>query len=289
MKTTNLVGQSDTLIPVLFCRAFALLDLMGVLAAVGLVTLLLVPAFARSRVDSVALCCRSNQRQLVRAWQMYATDFNDLLVAADSSQAPRPNWMSGSLDFNAGNASNYRADIYLVPSPLWPYTARQSEIFHCPADKSYISLAGVRRARVRSCSMSSVFGSGLWLNGSSGPGPFFTYGKLSDVRSPAHTFVFIDEHPDSINDGQLAVSCAGAQPGDAPGQAKIIDIPAAYHNGGVGLSFADGHAEIHNWIGSMLRSQPIVYSQGGLLPLNISAGDSWVDMHWLAANTTVTK
>ncbi|HTI99403.1 MAG TPA: hypothetical protein VL527_11020 [Dongiaceae bacterium] len=260
------------------------------LAVTGLAALLLVPAPAQSRVDDRALRCLNNQRQLMRAWQLYATDYHDQVVASGNAPSGRPNWMTGSLDFMAANPSNYQTNQDLIKSPLWPYTAGQAGIFHCPADRSYVTKAGQPYPRIRSLSMSAVFGSGEWLNGSIGsPAPYLTYAVLSDVRLPAHTFVFIDEHPDSINDGQLAVSCVGAQPGDAPGQAKIIDIPAAYHNGGVGLSFADGHAEIHNWIGSMLRSQPIVYSQGGLLPLNISAGDSWVDMHWLAANTTVKQ
>src|SRR2546426_7399595 len=32
-----------------------------------------------------------------------------------------------------------------------------------------------------------------------------------------------------------------------PAQAMLPDFPASYHNKAGGLSFADGHAEIHRW------------------------------------------
>ncbi len=52
-----------------------------------------------------------------------------------------------------------------------------------------------------------------------------------------------------------------------------------------GFSFADGHAEIHRWTGLKVGRAPIT-STGNII-LNVPAGDSWVDMHWLAENTTV--
>src|SRR5678815_2582835 len=57
--------------------------------------------------------------------------------------------------------------------------------------------------------------------------------------------VYMDEHPDSIND-------AGAF---APNTANNIpDAPATYHNGAAGFSFADGHSEIHKWRGSAMNA-----------------------------------
>src|SRR5947208_2643236 len=69
--------------------------------------------------------------------------------------------------------------------------------------------------------------------------------KLGDFINPgpAMTFVFIDEHEDSIDDGWFAVDMRER------GAATIIaNYPASYHNGAGGLSFADGHAEIHKWL-----------------------------------------
>jgi prepilin-type processing-associated H-X9-DG protein len=63
--------------------------------------------------------------------------------------------------------------------------------------------------------------------------------KLSQVPNPVNYWVFIDEHPDSINDGYFLNNPGGAT--------TWGDFPASYHNGACGLSFADGHSEIHKW------------------------------------------
>lgn len=59
------------------------------------------------------------------------------------------------------------------------------------------------------------------------------------------TWVLIDEHPDSINDGFFVIQMIGFPDASA---AQLPDFPASYHNGAGGLSFADGHAEIRKWI-----------------------------------------
>jgi prepilin-type processing-associated H-X9-DG protein len=98
------------------------------------------------------------------------------------------------------------------------------------------------------------------------------------------TWVVMDEHPDSINDAALAVACTGA---NAAGSAQIIDEPANYHNGACGISFSDGHAEIHKWRASRMKDAAIQYND--CLSLNVPAGASWVDVSWLASVTTVAK
>lgn len=277
------------IVPLCPRRAFTLVELTVVLAGIGVGVLLLIPALAGSKIDSAALRCLNNHRQLLLAWQMYAADSNDLLPAAQYGVVGRPIWMDGLLDFNGGNWSNYRTNVDIMLSPLWPYTAGKAEIFRCPSDTTYVSIAGKIYPRVRTVSMSQVFGTGEWLNGlgPGGPsGPYLVYASLSAIRVPSRTFVFADEHPGSINDAALAVSCGGTSPGDSPSLARIIDVPASFHNGGVAISFADGHGEIHKWIGRTI--QPPVWGARPV-PLAIPAGDSLVDIQWLAANTTVKK
>ena len=55
-------------------------------------------------------------------------------------------------------------------------------------------------------------------------------------------FVFLDEHPDGINDGWFATD-----PDNQKGINTIVDYPASYHGNAGGLAFADGHSEIHRW------------------------------------------
>ncbi len=70
---------------------------------------------------------------------------------------------------------------------------------------------------------------------------FYTYRKYSEIvqPSPSQVFVFLDEHPDSIGDGYFLVFL----------DRKFLwaNLPANYHNGACGFSFADGHGEIRKW------------------------------------------
>ena len=97
---------------------------------------------------------------------------------------------------------------------------------------------------------------------------------------PAKTWVFIDEHPDSINDAACAVQMV--EPAATSG--SIIDFPASYHNGACGFSFADGHSEIRRWKGTKIRAAA---KYNGTLGLNVPAGDSLQDVKWWSENTTV--
>ena len=115
-----------------------------------------------------------------------------------------------------------------------------------------------------------------------GTGAYRQFIKSSDFTKPTDTFVLVDEHPDSINDAACAVQIAKP----AATTAQIIDFPASYHNGACGLSFADGHSEIHKWQGSTIKARA---TYNGSLALNVSAGDSVKDVIWWSENTTVAK
>jgi prepilin-type processing-associated H-X9-DG protein len=164
-----------------------------------------------------------------------------------------------------------------------PYLGKQNfAIWKCPADRTAVVNAfGQRVPRVRSNSMSQVFDSGGWLPGSQ----FQTYEKLTLIRNPAKTWVLVDEHPDSINDGAFAVKMAVPSIPSTMTGISIIDYPASFHGGACGFSFADGHSEIHRWRGRAIQ----VRVTGKLIPLNQPAGDSKNDILWLSDVTTVAK
>jgi len=90
-----------------------------------------------------------------------------------------------------------------------------------------------------------------------GPGPWLQPGGMNDnqrkykvflkesdlnVPGPANVYVLLDEHPDSINAGGFGNTMV-----ENPNSATIVDFPSSYHNGAAGISFADGHAELHTW------------------------------------------
>ncbi len=59
-----------------------------------------------------------------------------------------------------------------------------------------------------------------------------------------------DRDPVSRSVSGFAVECA---PTPAVGVGEFIDLPASYHNGACGISFADGHAEVHKWLGGAVK------------------------------------
>jgi prepilin-type processing-associated H-X9-DG protein len=248
-----------------------------------------LPALAKAKSKAQGAMCESNGKQLMLSWRMYADDQNDRVVGAMNIgfEPNRPNWFTGGLDYNGGNRSNWDINQDMVKSPLWTYCGKSKGIFKCPADQATVTVAGQKLPRIRSISMSQVFGTGEWLDKSfqsSGQRVWRIYDKLSGIVSPSMTWVVMDEHPDSINDAALAVACTGA---NAAGSAQIIDEPANYHNGACGISFSDGHAEIHKWRASRMKDASIQYNN--YLSLNVPAGPSWVDVNWLASVTTVAQ
>ncbi|HVR36221.1 MAG TPA: hypothetical protein VMS21_10270, partial [Methylomirabilota bacterium] len=109
-----------------------------------------------------------------------------------------------------------------------------------------------------------------------------TYGKFDHITvpSPVDLFVMMDEHPDSINDAGLAVQCAMTGR-----SARIIDFPASYHNGAVGVTFADGHAEIKKWVDDRTKP-PAMYT--GSMALNVASPNN-PDVDWMQQRTSARR
>jgi hypothetical protein len=79
--------------------------------------------------------------------------------------------------------------------------------------------------------------------------PWRLYLKSSDLvdPGPARTILFWDEREDAITTGSFFTDMTGF-PNEPQMTQFNWDMPASYHVGAGGLSFADGHAQIKQWL-----------------------------------------
>jgi prepilin-type processing-associated H-X9-DG protein len=92
------------------------------------------------------------------------------------------------------------------------------------------------------------------------------------------SWVFLDEHPDWLDDAQFYIN-----PGDTNqgGTGAFTELPGSYHNNACGISFADGHAEIHTWLDS--RTKPPIELQYHWDTVTITTPSR--DLLWMAQRT----
>ena len=101
--------------------------------------------------------------------------------------------------------------------------------------------------------------------------------RLSDFQNPVGIFVFLDEQPDSINDGYFL---------NKNDEFEWIDLPAAYHGGAASLSFADGHFEFHSW--RCASTKPPAKPDGAHLPFPVATTER-ADFSWLLERTSIER
>jgi prepilin-type processing-associated H-X9-DG protein len=180
----------------------------------------------------------------------------------------------------------------ITKAPYNAYLSGNVACYKCPADV-FLSPLQARAGyanRPRSMSMNSYFGA-YGPNFIPGTGNAFfpsyrQFLKLNSVPIASDMFVFVDEHPDSINDGYILNN---ANPNIAAWPAQNWnDVPASYHNGACGFSFADGHSEIHKWLSSVTKI-PVKMQTPTLYSFSTDKVNAYSDAEWMALHMSVPK
>jgi prepilin-type processing-associated H-X9-DG protein len=241
---------------------------------------LLLPALARAKEKGKRAACLNNQRQLSLVWIMYAGDNNDALVSngmtTTGGDANNKMWLQGAF-YDVTDQTN--SALILDPKyALFAQYIRSPGVYHCPADRLWVQLAGVNYLKIRSYSMNAFLGwQGEWDDRLCTFGTYKIFHKVSELNNPtpAALFVFQDVQPDSICWPYFGVTMA------PPGGERFFNFPGTTHNDGAVVGFADGHAERHRWLdGRTIAAQSTSYHS------HSESSSRNQDVLWLEQHTT---
>lgn len=257
-----------------FGRAFTLIELLVVIAIIAILAGLLLPVLSKAKEKGKAIACVNNVKQLTLGWQLYADEHNDRFVnnhGIGQTESDHQNWVNSVQSW--GDKPDNTNKVLLTEAKLGGYVNRSILIYKCPSDNSLAD----NGPRLRSMAMNSLVGDPGVLTNQFNPEyrQFFSSG---DLTSPSQMFLFVDEHPDTLNDGFFM---------NRFHEFKWGNLPGSFHNGAATLSYTDGHVEGHRWAvrGPTGTTRP---------PLRGAVGGSFdanprTDFEWLRDHSSVVK
>jgi prepilin-type N-terminal cleavage/methylation domain-containing protein len=175
-----------------------------------------------------------------------ATNVNFLGVNGDTVPADAANGMPGGT--LVGSIGSY---------------AKAAGVYKCPADKTLDTHWRAPRCRSSSANMYTGANRRQYQNQTYNYDTtyraFYKFSDFSGGFSSSQCIEFLDENPQSCNDGYFEFIATGT---------SINDRPAVNHGSSSSFSFTDGHCELHKWSDAFLT----ITGTGPLDP-------KWLAMH----------
>jgi prepilin-type N-terminal cleavage/methylation domain-containing protein/prepilin-type processing-associated H-X9-DG protein len=223
---------------------FTLIELLVVIAVLGIVAMLLLPAFSRGKASALSVACMSNLRQFGIALNLYTQEHG-----CYPPHAYRPTDPS-----TASSSQIVLIDTYGWPGYLLPHLSGNRDIFRCPARGSDFQWPTNRTPlgyeypfNLGSIDFPWSYGynglnikqarGGFYTHGGYGLSPSGTFGLSANlVSQPSEMIAIGDSDGNGLGDG--IISFMRPQVGLPP------DFPPGnVHKKGANIVFCDGHVE----------------------------------------------
>ncbi len=212
-------------------RGFTLVEMLIVIAVIGLLAAILFPVFGRVRETGRRTACSNNLKQLGLAFTQYRQDNNGRFPGAGQYQKWQNggHWVSGTNDTDAGTTGKLaalgdREPIENAASPtgynaanveagaIYPLV-KSPDVYFCPSNKSG---RDKRLSYAMNCAVNGM--------------------KDTRIREPAEIILLVDE--ERANDGYLYTA-------GRTGGGTSTDELTQVHNGTGNLLFVDGHVKAY--------------------------------------------
>jgi len=210
---------------------FTLIELLVVISVISILMSMLLPGLSAAREQGRNIHCRNNLKNLTYAWMMYATEYDDKLVSADTDWdvPPANHWVADGpvLPDNSQGGTEQA----LKRGVLWNYVGGNPEAYKCRSDGSDLlrsyAIARTMNGKTCNCEHDNIK-------------PFRT---LTEIEVAGNKMVFVDAASRAkwIEGSFCPVKDVSAVP---PSWFRRCSRNiTARHHGGCNLSFADGHCE----------------------------------------------